>query len=89
MQITVQLFSHLRMAIGKSTLDLELPEGAAASKIIERLQPMVSPELENVMIDTERGGYRLIFVVNGCRLSPHTILHDGDVVSLLAPLGGG
>ena len=89
MQIRVQLFSHLRSAIGESTLDLELPEGATPSMIIEHLQPMLSAELENVMIDKERGGHRLIFAVNGCRRGPHTVLHDRDVVALLPPLGGG
>ena len=89
MQIRVRLFSHLRMSTGKRVLDLDLPAGATVSAVMEHLRKMVSSDVESMIVDKERGGYRLVVLVNGHRTGPDTTLREADVVSLLPPLGGG
>ena len=75
--------------MGKRSLDMDLPEGATVSTVMEHLRSMLGSELESVIVDKDRGGYRLVFLVNGQRTSPEAALQEGDVVSLLSPLGGG
>ena len=89
MQAHIRLFSHLRMSIGKRSLHLDLPARATVSTVMESLRPMVSSDVESMIVDRERGGYRLVVLVNGHRAGPDTTLREGDVVSLLPPLGGG
>ena len=75
--------------MGQRALDLELPEGATVATVMERVKEMASPDVESMIVDRERGGYRLVVLVNGRRAGVDTSLRDGDVVSLLPPLGGG
>ena len=88
MQVTVKLFSHLRLELGRSLI-LDLAEGATVAEAIERIGSMASLELQSMIVDRERGGYRLVPLVNGRRSSAEARLFDGDTVSLLPPLGGG
>ena len=88
LQVTVKLFSHLRLELGRS-LTLDLAEGATVAEAIERIGSMASPELQSMIVDRERGGYRLVPLVNGRRSRPEALLAEGDTVSLLPPLGGG
>ena len=89
LQVRVRLFSHLRLSIGKRVLALDLPDGATVSTIMERVRQMVDSDVESMIVDKERGGYRLVALVNGHRTGTDTALREGDVVSLLPPLGGG
>ena len=89
MQVHLRLFSHLRVALGRRDLDLELPEGATVATVLERLRSMVPSELESMISGGAEGGYRLVVLVNGRRTGPDKLLQDGDVITLLPPLGGG
>ena len=75
--------------MGKRSLALDLPDGATVSTVLERLRQMAGSEVESMIVDEERGGYRLLTLVDGHRAGSDTILKDGDTVSLLPPLGGG
>ena len=89
MRIQVQLFSHLRLAIGKRALALDLADGATVSTVMDHFLQIVGPDLESVIVDKGRGGYHLVTFVNGRRSSHGAALREGDTVSLLPPLGGG
>ena len=89
MQVRVRLFSHLRLALGRRTLDLDLPEGAKVATAIERVRSMADSDLESMIVDRERAGYRLVVMVNGRHASPERHLQEGDVLSLLSPISGG
>ena len=88
MHIEVKLFSHLRLELGRS-LTVEVPDDATVAVVMDHLGTLASSELESMILDRERGGYRLVALVNGRRTTPEAPLTDGDVVSLLPPLGGG
>ena len=77
------------MATGKRVLDLYLPDGATVSAVMEHLRKMVSSDVESMIVDKGRGGYRLVVFVNRRRMGADTTLQEADVVSLLPPLGGG
>lgn len=89
MRVTVRLFSHLRLALGQRMLDMELPAGATAADVMERLRTLTGPELESMIVGGPEGGYRLVVLVNDRRAQAERPLHEGDVLSLLPPLGGG
>ena len=89
MQVQIQLFSHLRLSVGRRAVELDLPDGSTVSTVMERLRRLVSPDVENMIVDKERGGYRLVVLVNGRRAGSDIALREGDLVSLLPPLGGG
>jgi len=87
--VTVRLFSHLRLTLGKRSLDMELPEGATAADVMDRLRTLAGPEVESMIVGGLEGGYRLVVLVNDRRTQADRPLHEGDVVALLPPLGGG
>jgi molybdopterin converting factor small subunit len=75
--------------MGVRLLELDLPEGATVATAIERVRAMVDPDLESVIVDKERGGYRLSATVNGQHADPEKRLQPGDEVTLLPPISGG
>jgi molybdopterin converting factor small subunit len=83
------VFSHLRLALGVRSLELDLPEGATVATAIERVRAMVASDLESVIVDVERGGYRLAAMVNGRHAAPGVCLQPGDELVLLPPISGG
>jgi len=87
--VTVRLFSHLRLALGKRSLDMEMSEGATVADVMERMRTLTGPEVESMIVGGPEGGYRLVVLVNDRRTQADRALHEGDVVSLLPPLGGG
>ena len=89
MRIEVRLFSHLRLALGRRTLSLELPPDATLATVLDQVSAMVGSDVESMIVDRQRGGYRQVGLINGRRSSADTALRDGDVISLLPPLGGG
>ena len=89
MRVQLRLFSHLRLALGVRRLELDLPEGATVATAIERVRAMVDADLESVIVDQERGGYRLAAMVNGQHAAPEVRLQPGDEVALLPPISGG
>ena len=89
MHVQLRLFSHLRLALGVRTLELDLPEGATVAVAIERVRTLVDDDLERMIVDQERGGYRLVAKVNGQYADPEKRLQSGVEVILLSPISGG
>lgn len=89
MHVSVRLFSHLRLALGKRSLEMELPEGATVADVMERMRMLTGPEVDSMIVGGTEGGYRLVMLVNDRRSQADCILREGDVISLLPPLGGG
>jgi molybdopterin converting factor small subunit len=88
-RVQVRLFSHLRLALGVRGMELDLPEGATVATAMERVRAMVDADLESVIVDKERGGYRLTAMINGQHAEPAKRLQPGDEVALLSPISGG
>ena len=81
MEIRVKFFAAPREALGKSELDVTLPEGATVTELIEHLKTEY-PIL--------RAYTRFLSVaVNKAYVGWETELRDGDEVACLPPVGGG
>jgi MoaD family protein len=81
MNIRVKFFAAPREALGKSELEVTLPEGATVADLIEHLKAEY-PIL--------RAYTRFLSVaVNKAYVGWETELRDGDEVACLPPVGGG
>lgn len=81
MRVRVLLFAGLREAAGTRELALDLPDGAAASALRDRLaheHPPLAPLLA-----------RAALAVNEEYVTGDAALHDGDTVALIPPVSGG
>ena len=81
MRVRVRLFASLREAVGASTLDLDLPEGATAGAAWARLSA-AHPALAS-----RRGS--LAAAVNRRYASFDAPLAEGDEVVFIPPVSGG
>ena len=81
MNIRVKLFAAPREALGKSEMEMTLPEGSTVANLIDRLKQ------EHPVL---RAYTRFLSVaVNRAYVGMQTELHDGDEVACLPPVGGG
>jgi molybdopterin converting factor subunit 1 len=81
MRVRVRLFASLREAVGRSELDLDLPEGATAEdawQALARAHTALAPRRARLTAAVNRG-YALF----------DTPLHDGDEVVFVPPVSGG
>jgi molybdopterin synthase catalytic subunit len=81
LKITLKLFGSLREAVGESTIEVELDEGARVSELrrwLSERNPLV-----------EKLGDRLAASVNLEIDEFDTVLQDGDEVAFLPPVAGG
>lgn len=94
-KVKVKFFSHLRYAAGMKETDVEIDDGETLIKLIERLEKKFGSNFEDRIKDKETGtlapflimvGQEEISSVNG---DLNHKLSNGDVISLLDPVGGG
>jgi MoaD family protein len=81
MKVRVRFFAAPREALGKSEIEVTLPEGATVTDLIERLK-----EEHPILHAYTRF---LSVAVNRAYVGWGTGLHDGDEVACLPPVGGG
>jgi molybdopterin converting factor subunit 1 len=81
MKITLKLFGSLREAVGESTIEVELDDGARVSELRSWLAG------RNPLVD--KLGDRLAASVNLEIAEPEAVLQDGDEVAFLPPVAGG
>jgi len=81
MRIEVLLFASAREAVGTAQRTMEVPEGAAVSRVLDLLLEQ-HPEL----VPARRS---LRFAVNEDFVDAAAALHDGDRLALLPPVSGG
>lgn len=80
-KIKVKLFASVRQAVGRSTVELALPAGATVADLQARLQA----EFPGLHL----GSGRAHIAINLRYAKPDQVLHDGDEVALIPPVGGG
>ena len=79
MDIRIKLFAAARELVGQGALAQDVPDGATVEMLSEKLFE-VWPGLRDM---------RLNLAVNAVYATPETVLHDGDEVALIPPVGGG
>ena len=81
MRVRVLAFARLRELVGAGTRDLELPAGATVESAWAALAR------DAAELGAHRASTR--FARNGALADAATLLHDGDEIALLPPVGGG
>lgn len=82
MIIKVKFLSQFRVMAGTGEAEVELPENAKVSDLLDALRepyPGIFPVVEQ----------HAMIMVNHKVVAPEAVLHDGDEVMLLQILGGG
>lgn len=79
MRVTVRLFAGARELVGNGTLEQVLGAGATVQDLSDRLFERY-PGLCDM---------RLRFAVNTRYASMDTVLHEGDQIACIPPVGGG
>ena len=79
MKVTVCLFAGARELVGDGCLEQHLEPGATVGDLIDLLFEHY-PGLRDM---------RLQFAVNATYASLDTVLHDGDRIACIPPVGGG
>jgi molybdopterin converting factor small subunit len=87
-KINVELFSTLRLAIGRWCY-LDLPEGATVAEAMNQFMHSIDPVLHRHIVDSKRDGYLVAIYVDGQPSDSKTKLLDGQVIALLPPISGG
>lgn len=81
MQINVRLFASYRELIGRSTLEVDVPDGTSVEELYGALQRQYPPLAELRRFTT--------FAVNRDVVSGETVLDPDDEVAFLQPVSGG
>lgn len=94
MNVHVEYTGQLPTVIGRAHEVVLLPDGATLAALLEHLAAWGSASLQtHLRSDDGRWRTSLLIAVNGCahsaRLAETVLLNDGDVVTLLPPIGGG
>lgn len=81
MQIRVLLFASVRQSAGGDEMTLDLPDGATAGEVLERLREKI-PALEGL-------ADRIKLAVNEEFVAADHALQAGDVAAIIPPMSGG
>ena len=80
MNIRLRCFSHIKYALGRDELTIELTDGATAADLIARVREMGGAALASIPVRA---------AVNQVYVDPTEALRDGDEVALIPPVQGG
>jgi molybdopterin synthase sulfur carrier subunit len=97
LRVSVRFFTSLREIVNKREETLEFPEGEKVTldKVLKTLSQRYRKRFVEYVYDNKTGDVRgfLQFLVNGKSTSTlnglQTELHEGDVLAILPPVGGG
>ena len=79
MRVQIRLFAAAREGVHSGSLEQTLPTGATLQDLVDTLYA-AHPSLQEI---------KLRFAVNSAYQSLETVLHDGDEVACIPPVGGG
>jgi molybdopterin converting factor subunit 1 len=81
MRIRARFFASHREIVGRDSVAAEMPEGATAGQLLERLVSE-HPGLKKLREHT-------VIAVNHEQVGPEHVLRDGDEVAFYPPVSGG
>ena len=94
MEISIKYYAMLREATDKKTEIINIPEKSSISDLLDFLVERYNKKLSRYIYDSEKKLKDYIsFMLNGININSlngiETTLKDGDILSLLPPVGGG
>lgn len=87
--VKVQLNSYFRKEIGQREIELSLQENANIMDLAREMGKIYGESIANMLIDKERGYFKLLSFVNNKICQKDQSLKDNDIVKLLPLLAGG
>jgi molybdopterin converting factor small subunit len=92
--VRVQYTAQLRAAIGRGEEELELADGSSLADLLVHLASCWDRAAQaHILTDSGQPRLSLLLVVNGLAVAVSdagkTILHAGDIVTLMPPIAGG
>ena len=79
-QVTIRCFSHVREALGKDVLNLELEDAADSATVENKIRELAGEDLNGIEVKV---------AVNRKYAQKPVMLKDGDEVALIPPVQGG
>jgi molybdopterin converting factor subunit 1 len=81
MKVKIRFFAAPREALQRGEVEQELPSGATVAELVQALvqsYPVLAPYMGRAKV-----------AINQKYAAPDTVLHEGDEVACLPPVGGG
>jgi molybdopterin converting factor small subunit len=94
MRVRVQYTAQLRATVGRGEEELVLAEGSSLADLLSYLASSWDRAARaHILTDSGQPRLSLLLVVNGLAVAVsdagRTILHAGDVITLMPPIAGG
>jgi molybdopterin converting factor small subunit len=90
MKVIVKYMTQAKQAAGASSEVVDLPGACTVAELVARLVEWHGESLRYLLLNAD--GYvqpALLLFIGDEQASPQTVLTDGDVVTILAPMAGG
>lgn len=95
-RVRVRFFGTLRMVTPATEVTFNVEEGKAISGLLKRLADELGPDFQRAVFESNNVNTlsrNMWVIVNGRNIMHlnglDTKLHDGDVISIVPPIGGG
>lgn len=90
MRITIHYLAQLRRAAGCASETLEVAGAGTLGQLLDELARRHGTALQGQLLGPDgRPNRTLLFFVGDESAGPERGLHDGDIVTILAPMAGG
>jgi sulfur-carrier protein len=89
MKINVKSFAHLRLAIGQSPVQMEVPEGSTVSDLLALLGNRFGEDAHNAIWMKDGQTLKVTPVVDGKVIAKQETIKDGATVVFMSNVAGG
>ncbi len=88
-RVKVELTSYFRKELGQGKIELSLQENANIMDLAREMGKIYGESVGNMLIDKERGYFKVLSFVNSQICQKDQSLKDNDIVKLLPLIAGG
>lgn len=88
MKVKVELFSELRLMLGKQ-IELEIAKGSTVKEALEAFYDRFGDSLKFKIVDANTNHYQMAFSVNNQLSNETIVLKEGDTLAIIPPVAGG
>jgi molybdopterin converting factor small subunit len=90
MRVRVQYLAQLKRVLGTNEETVEVPGGCTLAQLVRQLAARPDAAARSRLLDPAGGPSRsLLFFVDDALADATRVLHDGAVITVLAPMAGG
>jgi len=91
MKVIVYFMGIIGEKLGKKEISLELMSGTDFKSFLKILYEKISKKMPNIFIDSEQKSFKMIHFIKNYKdiKNLDEIIHEGDKIYLVPPMGGG